>query len=123
MNSLIYSYKLGLGDFDTDNFSGDGFLWIIFLITTFIVQVTLFNMLIAIMGDTFARVMETKIESGLNEKISMLAEFSYVLKLFKIDLKAQYLYIVTPPEDIQVESEEWTGTLSSIKKAINVSHE
>ena len=77
-------------------------------------------MLIAIMGDTFDRVMETKVESGLNEKISMLSEFSYVLKLFKIDLKAQYLFIVTPPEDIQDVSDAWTGTLSSIKKEINV---
>merc|ERR1712032_1290324 len=71
-NSLVYSYKLGLGDFDTENFTGENaaILWFIFLIATFFVQITFLNMLIAIMGDTFDKIMETRIESSLNEKIA-----------------------------------------------------
>ena len=43
-------------------------------------------MLIAIMGDTFDRVMDTKLESGLNEKVSMLSDFVPVIKMFNIRL-------------------------------------
>ena len=58
------------------------------------------NMLIAIMGDTFDKVMDAKLESSLNEKVSMLADFRRILKIFKIDLKAEYLVVVNPPEDL-----------------------
>lgn len=54
---------LALGEFDTDNYeleAGDVLVWLIFVATTFITQVTFLNMLIAIMGDTFDRVSEVK---------------------------------------------------------------
>ena len=71
MNSLIYSYKLSLGDFDTENFAEAGdrsLLWVLFVLGTLILQITLLNMLIAIMGDTFDEVMETKLERTTYEK-------------------------------------------------------
>lgn len=59
-NSFIYSYKLSLGDFFTDTFRGEneGFIWGIFIVFTFLLQITFLNMLIAIMGNTFTIVME-----------------------------------------------------------------
>ena len=39
-NAIIYSYKLALGDFDTDGFNDGGqleiILWLIFVIATFL---------------------------------------------------------------------------------------
>ena len=104
VSSLLYSYNLSLGEFGQDNF--DGYTWTLFIFATFIVQITFMNMLIAIMGDTFDKVTDAKIESSLSEKISMLADFRKILKLFKIDLKAQYLFVVTPPEELQTD-EDW----------------
>ena len=63
---------LSLGEFTTDNYEEDGkdsLVWIMFILTTFITQITFLNMLIAIMGDTFARVSEVKEQSALQEKI------------------------------------------------------
>ena len=54
---------LSLGEFNTDPYqenSKDSLLWVVFILTTFITQITFLNMLIAIMGDTFARVSEVK---------------------------------------------------------------
>ena len=71
LNSLIYSYKLSLGDFDTENYAEAGdrsLLWVLFVLGTLILQITLLNMLIAIMGDTFDEVMETKLEKTTLEK-------------------------------------------------------
>ena len=70
INSIIYSYKLSLGDFDTENYAEAGdrsLLWVLFVLGTLILQITLLNMLIAIMGDTFDEVMETKLERTLIE--------------------------------------------------------
>ena len=63
---------LSLGEFNTDNYgedAKDSLIWIVFILTTFITQITFLNMLIAIMGDTFARVSEVKEQSALQEKI------------------------------------------------------
>ena len=54
---------LTLGSFDIGNYqpeAQDVLVWIIFISTTFITQITFLNMLIAIMGDTFDRVSEVK---------------------------------------------------------------
>jgi hypothetical protein len=62
---------LSQGDFKYDNYSdeyGDKILlWTSFLMATFLLVVVFMNMLIAIMGDTFAQVQEIKIESALSE--------------------------------------------------------
>ena len=41
------------------------------------------NLLIAIMGDTFARVQEMKIESATKERVAMISDFMWVLDIEK----------------------------------------
>ena len=55
MNAFIYIYKVTLGDFSTNSYVGmnKGFLWILFFLSTFLLQIVFLNMLIAIMGNTF----------------------------------------------------------------------
>jgi len=87
-NSAIFAFRASLGDFETDDFKGssEGWLWIIYIGVTFIIQITFLNMLIAIMGDTFDKVMETKPETSLSEKIEMLAGYIIVLQYLKVKL-------------------------------------
>jgi hypothetical protein len=62
---------LGLGEFRTDNFGSNpssSLLWILFILATFITQITMLNMLIAIMGDTYSRVSESKERYALIER-------------------------------------------------------
>ena len=61
---LIYTqYMVALGMFETDNY-GDHpqavLAYIFFLMATFISQITMLNMLIAIMGDSFDKVIENR---------------------------------------------------------------
>ena len=59
VNIAMDQYLLLLGEFQgLDDFDGDyaGLVWIIFFMATFISQVIIFNMLIAIMGDSYAKV-------------------------------------------------------------------
>ena len=83
MNSWINQYLLGLGEFSSiDAYEGENatFTWIMFLMATFIIQITFLNMLIAIMGDTFDRVVERKQASARREKLDILNEYKVVTK-------------------------------------------
>ena len=54
---------LALGEFNIENFGlnqNDPFVWILFLLSTFIAQIMFLNMLIAVMADTFEKVNEYK---------------------------------------------------------------
>ena len=63
---------LSLGDWDTDPFGEHpqaALCYIFFLLATIFTQVIIFNMMIAIMGNTFDRVMESKDIYALQMKI------------------------------------------------------
>jgi len=64
-NVLFSQYIQSLGEFNLDNFSkatesDSGIDWTFFIASTLFVNLVIFNMLIAIMGDTFDRVFENK---------------------------------------------------------------
>ena len=64
-NALIMQYLLALGDFAfTEGFvkssPNSNLVWVLFVMATFFTQITILNMLIAIMGDAFAKVTEVK---------------------------------------------------------------
>lgn len=70
-------------------------------------------MLIAIMGDTFGKVMEQSNLYNLIARTSIYADFIGDVKLSKTFSKNRYLYLVTPDE--ANEASEWEGNLSAIK--------
>ena len=83
INVIMNQYLLSLGEFDTENFvleGSDVLVWVIFIATTFITQITFLNMLIAIMGDTFARVSEVKEQSALAEKLAILSDYVFIVR-------------------------------------------
>ena len=67
LNAFIYMYKILLGQVEVDEFIGtDDFtkttLWITFITATFLLQITLMNMIIAIMGAKFGEIIEHRRE-------------------------------------------------------------
>lgn len=54
-------------------------------------------MLIAIMGDTFARVSEVKAQSALSEKIKILADYVIIVKNSRLD-QDKYLFCISPAQ-------------------------
>ena len=61
IDSVVNQYLLGLGEFQYDAFASSPsgpLIWSLFLFSTFLTQVTFMNMLIAIMSNTFSRVLE-----------------------------------------------------------------
>lgn len=105
-----------MGEFAIDNNDEGSYVvivWIIFFLATFISQVIIFNMLIAIMGDSYAKISEMREQAALKEKIQILCDY---LRLVhdKDDLDT-FLVYMKPNEEAD---EGWGGILSAMKKNI-----
>lgn len=99
-----------------DIYAGDNVLiWIFYLCTTLFTQLTFFNMLIGIMGQTFERVTEARDRNSLKERTKMYADFLWVIKLDKQFKNQRYLYLVTPEDDASSEVE---GSITGVKRGL-----
>lgn len=81
-DAILGQYLLGLGEFNFENFNDNpskNMLWILFCSATFITQITIFNMLIAVMGETFQRVYEAKYVTSLKTNTEIVQEFKHLL--------------------------------------------
>ena len=66
-------------------------MWIMFILVTFFAQVIVFNLLIAIMGNSYNKVEASKESSGLRQKIKLLCDY---IRLLKDDKISNYLIVL-----------------------------
>ena len=98
---FISQYLLALGEFmSLDDFSDGplvGMCFFFFILSTFIVQLVMLNMLIAIMGDTFDKITENRAINAIKSKLELLSDLSGVLKTEDIEQnKEVFLFTVEP---------------------------
>lgn len=123
LNAFYNQYMLALGEFNIDNY-GDGpqtyLCYLFFLSATFFTQITFLNMLIALMGDTFAKVMEQKEQFGLQTKLAIMSDYTaLVLDKTQTQDNECYMFVVTQKtEGTDDPNAAWEGNLSVIKKVI-----
>jgi len=78
--AVIFMYYLVLGEVGTSGGFEEGdksqliILWILFVIVTFIAITVMMNMLVAIMGDTFAKSYENKEANILRSKLRFIID-------------------------------------------------
>ena len=77
--------------------------WVYFMMATLFTQIMFLNMLIAIMGQTFGRVVEARDRKSLQECTSIYADFLWMIELTQELKDMRYLYVVRP---IKVGDEE-----------------
>jgi hypothetical protein len=125
LDSIYNQYMMSLGEFTMDGF-GDHpemiICYLFFLTATFVTQLTFLNMLIAIMGDTFGRVIENKNQYGLQTKLSIMGDYTAVINRNKVADKSRqdhYLFVVKPRSDGTGEDGAWEGGLGLIKKSVD----
>ena len=94
-NSIIQQFLLGLGNVPTDNIKDNKFCILIcfyFIIAVIVTNVAFFNILIAIVSDTYERIMESKERSNLIQQVEITTEFidfiKFVLPFFLIKLSS-----------------------------------
>ena len=118
--SLVFAYRMGLGDFITDEFgsSKDEILvWIMWFVNTLLINIILLNLLIAIMGDTFDRVQETSEASMLKEITSIMQENEFLFDRERVFKHARYV-IVVQREQAENATPSWEGKISAIKNLV-----
>lgn len=121
---LLNQYFLALGEFNYDNFtSGPQMVlcYIFFILATFITQLTMLNMLIAIMGDTFSRVYENKEVNATKTKITLMSDLAAMVADDKVDENKKeeenvFLFVVSPDDDSAEGGDEWEGSLNKMTK-------
>ena len=80
---MINQYLLALGEFMSLDAFAEGpevnMCFGFFILATFFVQIVMFNMLIAIMGDTFDRITENRSINAIKSKLELLTDLIGVL--------------------------------------------
>ena len=63
VDSITYTYRMVLGDFDTSNFGNVAlpYVWILFVLCTVFNMIIMLNLLVAIISESFARINEVSV--------------------------------------------------------------
>ena len=108
IDNLTKSYRLDLGDFDSDFTSV--FDWLIFFIVTMINPIIMLNLLISIMGDTYGEVQENSVIANFQELTEMIIEIEKLMFWKKRLTHKHFL------QQCDFISHEDSGNLKSLEK-------
>lgn len=121
-NMFLNQYFLALGEFNYGNFAThpQGVLcYLLFLGATFYTQITMLNMLIAIMGDSFARVFENRDVTATKTKLNFMHDMAGTVgKRSSSEEENVFMFIVKPEETEMLHDEEWEGNVNRITSTI-----
>ena len=118
---IFQQYLIGLGEFPLDDWNGP-WLWCVlmyFVFSTFLVQITMLNMLIAIMQETFSRVYQKQEVSAAKAKLNFVGELSdqiFTKALNKRKEKSESFIFVVKPIDYEQECQEDNKTMEAIEQ-------
>ena len=114
---------LSLGEFTIDAFDDEPqvyLCYIFFLSATFFTQITFLNMLIALMGDTYGKVMESQETYQLLTQRSIMGDYTALIddQVDPDDFRPFLFIIQQKLEGDSDPNAAWEGNLTVIKKAI-----
>ena len=114
------TYTLGFGEFATEGYNGtnQAFIWMMWFIASFVVSITFLNMLIAIMSNTFDKVMDSRDLAALKERINIMQDYRKVVTVLNLDKSYRYMVIIKPTNLFDITEAKWDGKVTAIKSAI-----
>jgi len=83
IQTLMYVYLISNGEYGTDGYEkavNQQLTWIVFLVASIVLQLVLMNMIIAIMADTYAKIMDKKEHYNLGVCPNIYADYFDVIK-------------------------------------------
>jgi len=111
---------LGLGEFATDGYADSNLkylLWIYFILATLMTQIIFFNILIAVVSDTYAFITENRELFALMQRTEIFGDFIHLMKVDKTINSERFLYIVMPASAVG-EEDVWEGSIALIKEKV-----
>ena len=108
---LLNQYLLALGEWEATrgNYSEGiqtNLCYAFFFAATFISQITMLNMLIAVMGDTFDRVMENKDINSIKSKLELVADLVAILDNRDSEYNQNIFFFMIEPVKNDEDDEE-----------------
>ena len=99
VDMVINQYLLALGEFASLDAFEKGpqtiLTYFFFVLSTFIVQIVMFNMLIAIMGDTFDKITENRDVNAIKSKLELMSELVALLGVKDLEENREiFMFIV-----------------------------
>lgn len=91
--------------------------WTFFVMSTVLLQITMLNLLIAIMGDTFDRVLDMQEESQIQQICQFIDEYSFILDDSEI-VDKQFLIEATSKSPHEASNSSWEGKISVLRTFI-----
>lgn len=119
MSSIIYVYLQSLGELGSDGYDDHPlgiYFWGYFFFSTVFLQITLLNLIIAIMGDTFDKVMEIRQEAKLKEICAFIAEYFYMFPENEV-LENSLMLVAAIDQGESAVTSSWEGKIGNLKKA------
>ncbi|CDW73669.1 wd-40 repeat protein [Stylonychia lemnae] len=118
--AMIYSFRTGLGDFNTDGFGStyNQIIWIIFLLEAILIQIILLNLLIAIMGDTFSKVTEISEQLKLQEISMIIADNQHILSNSERLTNGKYIVVASLESATNQAGSTWDGQVGALKSFV-----
>jgi len=121
VDSVLSGYLLGLGEFETDGYNDNkfhDFLWVYFLLATFLTQIIFVNTLIAILGSTYERIIENKHTYALIEQVKIYNDFMHFIEPMEKLKKAKFMYVIKPQE---MEANQVESSIKQVSQKIESS--
>ena len=98
VDATLNQYLLMLGEFQMDGFEphvNTALCYSLFILTTFLMQITFLNMLIVIMGDTFDKVIDQRPTFSLKNKLMILAGMENLIRSKEeFDVSKVFLFVI-----------------------------
>ena len=117
-NMILNQYLVSLGEFHTESYIEHElapFIWTLFIMATFFTQITMLNMLIAIMGDTFDKVTENKLTFTTRTKLQILGD--YTGNFLKQESNKMYLFTLQVDQDDADDGfQSWEGVIKRLHR-------
>lgn len=81
IESLFYTYLIGLGEFNLDDFGqvGKTYCTVLFLLNTILTTIIMLNLFIAIISESFDKINSQGAQASYREKAGLIAENSFLL--------------------------------------------
>ena len=127
LDALMNQYMLSLGEFGSlmENSASESIetelIMAFFFMATFFVQITMLNMLIAIMGDSFDYSMENRERLDVMTKLEILSSQSATMRQTEYYEELKTFMIVVELEDVDGSQKDWEGSINKVTKMMKQS--
>lgn len=101
-------------DFTTDDYGN--LTWCVFVIETIFIGVVMLNMLVAIMTETFSRVLQNAVAADLKERASLIQDVEELMTWNYHVGERKFLHIVR--EKVAIGGGQWDGQMREIAAGI-----